>query len=112
MCKGPGVAKTLEARENKGGHVSRGFHVQWEECKPFNWKVRDRRDQTGRLVYEDGDDSYFPIEETEDSEWLSHLPNIKLAGDGAQVDLSVKPCWEERGKTFRCSEAPPHPLEG
>ena len=69
-----------------------GFHVEWEECKICSWKVRYRLDQTGRLVYVDGDDSYFPAEDTEDSEQLSHLPKVKLARDGAQVGLSVKPC--------------------
>lgn len=86
-----------------------GSHVEWEECKIFSWNVRYRLDQTGRLVYVDGNDSCFPDEDTEASEQLSHLPKVKLARDGAQVGLGVKPCWEVRGKTLRCSELPALP---
>lgn len=60
--------QTLEAGDSQAGGASGGFHVPQEECKTFGRKARARPDQTGRFVYVDGDDSYFPAEETEDTE--------------------------------------------
>lgn len=104
----------MGARKSHAGRASGGFRIRQEECKTFSWKVRSRPDQTGRFVYVNGDDSYFPAEETEDTERLSHLPKVKLARQEAQVGLQVSALVgrrEARDKALRCSEVP-RPLEG
>lgn len=60
-----------------------------------------------QAVSVDGDDSYLPTKETEDSERLSHLPKVELARDGAQVGLQCQTLLEARDKGLRCSEVPP-----
>lgn len=97
-CKGSGMAKALRARESRG-HAFRDLHVQWEAYKRLSRGVRQRPEQTDSLIYVGADDSPFPLEETEGSEELNHLPKGKLARDQAQVGLPCQILLGGRGQS-------------